>query len=53
MSCCAPAAPALCTADDVLDTLHIAPGGTELVQEGVMLDELTPQRPHRAGRTGP
>lgn len=34
--------PRLCTADDVLDTLHIAPGGIELVQEGVMLDELTP-----------
>mgnify|MGYP002536410221 CR=1 FL=1 len=44
---------ALCTADDVLDTLHIAPGGTELVQEGVMLDELTPNARTVLAELGP
>ena len=43
----------LCTADDVLDTLHIAPGGTELVQEGVMLDELTPNARTVLAELGP
>lgn len=44
---------ALCTADDVLDTLHIAPGGTELVQEGVMLDALTPNARTVLAELGP
>ena len=44
---------ALCTADDVLDTLHIAPDGTELVQEGVMLDELTPNARTVLAELGP
>lgn len=44
---------ALCTAADVLDTLHIAPGGTELVQEGVMLDELTPNARTVLAELGP
>lgn len=44
---------ALCTADDVLDTLHIVPGGTELVQEGVMLDELTPNARTVLAELGP
>ena len=44
---------ALCTADDVLDALHIAPGGTELVQEGVILDELTPNARTVLAELGP
>ena len=44
---------ALCMADDVLDTLHIAPDGTELVQEGVMLDELTPNARTVLAELGP
>ena len=34
-------------------SLHIAPGGTELVQDGVMLDELTPNARTVLAELGP
>lgn len=54
MSCCAPAAPAPCARRMMCwipCTLH--PGGTELEQEGVMLDELTPNARTVLAELGP